>query len=217
MQALDHGWPSGEAWTSLRDDVGCFCALLNDRAEVIASNATPQAPLSEEHGTGVFSKLSADAQLERTRLVQTCAQRAESMTFRELIGGAYVETRLRPVADRRVLMVVNPRHAGAGAGVPVLTRHNDFGVLSRLTPREFEVMVCISRGMSADAIAQHFHRSMKTIESHRIAIGSKLGRSSRLELALLGVRLGLDRLTQEHTDSLMAQIGRGSGAVAARS
>lgn len=63
--------------------------------------------------------------------------------------------------------------------------------LESLTPREREVLTLIAEGRSLSEIARRLYRSLKTIESHRLALGRKLGASNRVELAHIAIRAGL--------------------------
>lgn len=67
----------------------------------------------------------------------------------------------------------------------------DPGLIETLTPREREVLVLIAEGKSIVEIAQQLHRSQKTIESHRLALGRKLKVSNRVELAKIAIAGGL--------------------------
>jgi DNA-binding NarL/FixJ family response regulator len=62
----------------------------------------------------------------------------------------------------------------------------EFGAVAeaveRLSDREVEVLDLIGRGMGSRQIAEHLHLSIKTIESHREHIKSKLKLSSATEL-----------------------------------
>jgi FixJ family two-component response regulator len=55
-------------------------------------------------------------------------------------------------------------------------------LLSRLTPRETEVLDRIAEGFTTRQIADGLGLSPRTVESHRAAIGSKLGTTSQAEL-----------------------------------
>ncbi|MCC7144989.1 MAG: response regulator transcription factor [Phycisphaeraceae bacterium] len=63
--------------------------------------------------------------------------------------------------------------------------------LNQLTPREQEILALIGRGLSGPQIARLLHRSLKTIQSHRQAIGRKLGVRNRVQLARIAIRDGL--------------------------
>ena len=76
----------------------------------------------------------------------------------------------------------------------VVAQFNDFGSLSVLTEREFEVLAFIGEGLSTAEIAQRLHRSVKTVEWHRRLLGSKLGATNRVELARIAIRAGLTHL-----------------------
>ncbi|MCZ6835312.1 MAG: PAS domain S-box protein [Planctomycetota bacterium] len=64
-------------------------------------------------------------------------------------------------------------------------------VLSKLTPREYEILDLIGRGLSTAEIASQLHRSEKTIKSHRLALGRKLKVSNRVALARIAIEEGL--------------------------
>lgn len=67
----------------------------------------------------------------------------------------------------------------------------DLGPLDVLSARELEIAALIGTGMSVRDIASHLHRSIKTIENHRISMGRKLGIGNRLEIALMANNAGL--------------------------
>jgi len=66
--------------------------------------------------------------------------------------------------------------------------------IDTLTPREREILVLIAEGRSIVEIAHRLHRSQKTIESHRLALGRKLKVSNRVELAKIAYEHGLVRI-----------------------
>lgn len=55
-------------------------------------------------------------------------------------------------------------------------------LLARLTPRENEVLGLIARGFTTRQIAEGLGLSPRTVESHRAAIGAKLGTTSQAEM-----------------------------------
>jgi two-component system response regulator NreC len=63
-----------------------------------------------------------------------------------------------------------------------------------LTMREREVLQLLSEGLSTKEIASHLNLSVKTIETHRSNIMSKLGISSISELVKYALREGLTSL-----------------------
>ena len=63
--------------------------------------------------------------------------------------------------------------------------------IESLTPREREILIMIGEGNSLAEIAQKLHRSLKTVESHRLSLGRKLAVSNRVELAKIAIAEGL--------------------------
>jgi RNA polymerase sigma factor (sigma-70 family) len=55
-------------------------------------------------------------------------------------------------------------------------------LLARLTPRENEVLGLIAQGFTTRQIAEGLGLSPRTVESHRAAIGAKLGTTSQAEM-----------------------------------
>jgi len=63
--------------------------------------------------------------------------------------------------------------------------------LELLTPRELEVLKLIAEGHSSNEIATTLVLSIKTVESHRANILSKLGMRDRVDLTRYAIRRGL--------------------------
>ena len=70
--------------------------------------------------------------------------------------------------------------------------------IDTLTPREREILTLIAEGNSLAEIAQKLSRSLKTIESHRLAIGKKLDASNRVELTHIAIAEGLVNVQTDH-------------------
>ena len=62
--------------------------------------------------------------------------------------------------------------------------------LNALSPRQQEVLTCLSRGLSDRDIAQALFISVRTVQTHLAHIYTKLGVHSRTEAAVLAVRAG---------------------------
>lgn len=84
---------------------------------------------------------------------------------------------------------------------------HDFGPLSELTEREFEVLTYIGEGLSTADIAKRLRRSAKTVEWHRGRLGAKLGAKNRVQLARIAIQAGLIHL---RLLSPRLRVGRGS-------
>lgn len=65
------------------------------------------------------------------------------------------------------------------------------GILSSLSAKELEVLRMVAQGMAIDAIAQRLGRSRKTVQTHRLSLGHKLGARNRVELTHLAIKAGL--------------------------
>jgi len=87
-------------------------------------------------------------------------------------------------AGRRVL---SPDVAQALAGAAL----DGEALLSRLTPREFDVLRLAASGESPCAIASSMHLSQKTIHNHMSAIRQKLDADNDFKLLRLAARYGL--------------------------
>lgn len=67
----------------------------------------------------------------------------------------------------------------------------DRSVIDALSPREFEILRMLLDARSTEEIAAVLNLSSKTVSNYHYAIKSKLGVSSDIELAHLGLRSGL--------------------------
>jgi PAS domain S-box-containing protein len=65
------------------------------------------------------------------------------------------------------------------------------GAVAGLTARQREVLALIGHGLSTAEIAQRLFRTVKTIESHRLMLGKRLGARNRVELARIAIQAGL--------------------------
>ncbi|MBW4520029.1 MAG: response regulator transcription factor [Scytolyngbya sp. HA4215-MV1] len=63
--------------------------------------------------------------------------------------------------------------------------------LSRLSPREFEVLQLLVEGYSNPEIAKRLHLSINTIKTHVTAILNKFGVNDRIQAAVFAIRNGL--------------------------
>jgi DNA-binding NarL/FixJ family response regulator len=76
-----------------------------------------------------------------------------------------------------------------------LYRNNDGG--RRLSPREFEVLHAIARGMSTPQIADFLNISPKTVDSHRTNLLTKMNVHSTVALIVAAMREGIIDLGME--------------------
>jgi len=96
-------------------------------------------------------------------------------------GGTIVEAGLLPVAMRGLQPSSNDTPEGdAGSSL-----------LSRLTPREMDVLRLLARGYNNKDICAELSLAEVTVKKHVQNVIGKLGVSSRTHASILGVRLGL--------------------------
>ncbi|MFK7758911.1 MAG: LuxR C-terminal-related transcriptional regulator [Phycisphaerales bacterium] len=148
-----------------------------------------------------FAKEWAD---ERVELIRRIERTGEECLLRTIWQGKQQFSWFRAIGDVengeafRVLVVT--RRVGAGEEADLLLESElsviksevaGLGDLSELTKRELEVLAMIGQGLTAKEIAALLHRSVKTVENHRIALGNKLKKSNKVELALMARAAGL--------------------------
>ena len=59
-----------------------------------------------------------------------------------------------------------------------------------LSPRELEILTCLTMGMSNKEIAAHLSISQQTVKNHMTSIMTKLNVSDRTQAALTALRNG---------------------------
>ncbi|WP_374263579.1 response regulator [Zoogloea sp.] len=95
---------------------------------------------------------------------------------------------LREVAAGRRVLSAEVAQVVAGAAL------EDEAPLSRLTPREFDVLRMAVTGESTEQIANRLHLSQKTVYNHMSSVRQKLGVDNDFNLLRLAVRHGLTDL-----------------------
>lgn len=196
----------GVGWQALVEDSGVAVLLLSPEGSILFSSEAaashfglPGGASGTLAGRRLHEILTPEIATERLAFVRRVADQNAPLVIEHTQLGRRYRSTLRPfpadaAGNQRVLMVTRPI-AGAAApsqGVEVVkARHNDFGPLSSLTPREMEILCLIGQGMATADIAKHLHRSEKTVEWHRVSLGNKLGVTNRVELARIAIRSGL--------------------------
>jgi DNA-binding NarL/FixJ family response regulator len=64
-------------------------------------------------------------------------------------------------------------------------------VRARLTPREFEVLQALARGLGDRQMAEELHVSIETVRTHMVNILGKFGVHSRVQALIFAIRQGL--------------------------
>lgn len=134
-----------------------------------------------------ITAFSTDLNLERALMIgakgfvsKGTQSRVLCEAIRQVVNGSeYFSDDIRD----RVNDIKNNRRGDAASGTA--TRHR------LLSPREFEVLRCVAKGMSAKAIAQELHISVKTVDRHKSNIMAKLSIHNQVDLTRYAIREGL--------------------------
>jgi len=97
-------------------------------------------------------------------------------------GEVYLDPAVAGIVARRMRAGASQRASG-----------QDGAAVDRLTGRERDVMACLARGLSNQAIATELGMAERTGRTHVSNILAKLGLTSRTQAALFAVEHGLDR------------------------
>lgn len=234
------GLPSGLTQDGLRvcfdaflDDAGCAVAVCDLEGKIYFANRTametvgldPRDPPLGKTLHDLIPAATADMRLSMIRRVFDDPQRKPQVGLCAT-EGAWRRLAVRvldatPGAERALLVcaplaeevtmndLAGPEQAFCQIAV-------DLGPLSRLTEREMQVLRLIGLGLSTQDIAERMHRSKKTIEWHRVSLGSKLDVTNRVELARLALRAGLTWFDEDAISHIWRTASRSEPASAER-
>ncbi len=200
------GLASGEvplAWQALIDDTSCLVMVMDSDGAIYFANGVAAGLLNKANVTGrrLRDFTTIPVAEERVAFIREAIASAKAITVDGMIAGYWRRITYRPIPNEgggRPMVLAVGRMASSfhdkarPAGV-VRAKHDDTGVLNVLSKREIEILCYIGEGLSAADIAKLLHRSVKTIEWHRVALGNKLGIANRVELARIAIRAGLVR------------------------
>lgn len=205
-----NGYPSWKRLVLSSDNPVC---VLNENGVYLEANTAAERLLSHDGltivGRGLRDVHPPSLADERLAIVQLTLQRNAPVVLRETLGGVRFSSQHHPLTENDPPKVVIYRSSANGAAVPpdsevIEARVNDYGPLSKLTPREMEVLELIGQGLTGAEIAKHLHRSERTVQTHRISLGRKLGMPNRVELARIAIASGLAPL--QSPAKLMADL-----------
>ena len=140
---------------------------------------------------------------ERIRLIREIEETGQEILLRTIWQGRQQFSWMRGLEQEegepfRALVVTRRLSAGEESDrlldseMPVIKSEvAGLGGLCVLTKRELEVLALIGQGLTAKEIAAIMFRSVKTVENHRIALGAKLKKSNKVELAMIARDAGL--------------------------
>jgi DNA-binding NarL/FixJ family response regulator len=153
---------------------------------------------------GISATRMIRAQLPDTQVVVTSGFDEDASAFQAIRAGAAAYL----LKDARIDDIVRTiRGAGAGqVALPARTAARMIGLgggQALLSPRETEVLTLVARGLGNKQVARELVITEATVKTHMSGILSKLGLTSRTQLALYAARTGLVAL--DH-------LGSGAGA-----
>jgi DNA-binding CsgD family transcriptional regulator len=192
------------AWSALVADSAHGVCLIQHDGTVAAASPVWLNDMGLPAGAEPPAKIDDVVRAEITQEILEHAAKArqtgEPVTLDTVIDDERCLITLRPVApageNGPILStwVRRPADDHPALGDAVSSSSTDDSSLARLTARELEVLRLIGYGLSTADVARALHRSVKTIEWHRVALGNKLGVSNRVELARIAIRTGLTGL-----------------------
>jgi DNA-binding NarL/FixJ family response regulator len=128
--------------------------------------------------------LAAQVRLELARALTQAGERQSARVEAEAALATFVRLEVAPdiAASKELVERLGRPHVDAGQGKPV-TAQVLAGEVATLTRREDEVARLVARGFANQAIADHLHLSVRTVESHVNRILGKLDFHNRTQLA----------------------------------
>lgn len=200
--------PQQLAWQALVADTDSLVGVLDGDGHILFANEVARRGLGVDPGADLSARtihefFPDDYVDERLSIVRRVLETGKALTVLGMTFGSWNRSVYRPVPPDNTAVLVVCRPAtdadradatdAACEGV-IQARTHDMGPLAALTQRELEVLRLIGEGLSTAQIADKLHRSVKTMEWHRVALGAKLKVKSRVELARIALRAGLSNL-----------------------
>ncbi len=197
-----------EIWLALSQTPGIGVSITDSRGKLLFVNDTSLVMFSGDSNIDYHGKSISDFHPpkfveERLALIQRVLKENKPISIDHIYNGRRICSTVWPIRDHtppfdRALVVSRPSACDAleqlipSSIETIETSYIDLGPLSVLTRRELEVAVLLGHGLTVPKVAATLHRSPKTIERHREAIGKKLSMHSQAELVHLITCMGLE-------------------------
>lgn len=191
-------------WTALTHDAGCAILIYDTKGRIISANRQAARLLCSDEPKALeqlslHDVMPAAIAEERLAHAGTIAQNPGTLVLDGMLNGRMTRATLRVLTgesdqEARILETVRPIASSEPRPEGVAyhrTKTDDEGEIAKLTTREREVLFHIGEGLSTAEIASTLGRSTKTVEWHRVSLGTKLGITNRVELARIAIRAGL--------------------------
>ncbi len=185
---------------------GVGIAVMGGTGEILYENEEIRkmyldAPKADFVGRRLPELFPPEWTQERVRILQRVATTGQGLALREVWRGKQIFVTFRPIPSEPgeepfVLVISRPIEGSDPVSLPdgfevVESAFVELGDLAALTPRELIVLALLGQGLTLKEIAATLHRSFKTVDNHRSAIGRKLNQTDRLMLARLATQAGL--------------------------
>jgi len=208
---LETAPPAEVMWRALMEDSGVDVAVLDRRGTVravsIGAGLWPLPEGAASVGQPITAYFPPEIAQERSAILAQVFDSMKPLAVETSWRGVPACSVLRPffssTGEPLVLLTCRPVALELREGRPVLAptdvpkikaQKNDEGPLSKLTPREREVLALIAQGHTTAQIAKILYRSAKTIEAHRMSLGLKLRARNRVDLARFAMQAGLQNM-----------------------
>lgn len=185
-------WHDGGAGVVIQDTDGRIIACNAFAAELFESQ-DPARIVGMPFGS-LLTPRAADTHAQARSML---AESDEPVAVEGSVRGWWTRATYRRIEldeGPALLLTITPWCAGAPspAGARTLRVPSDTkDPFERLTEREREILRLIATGFSTSEIAARLHRSVKTVEGHRVSLGTKLRVRNRVELARIAFQHGL--------------------------
>ena len=214
-------------WKSLAEDTGCAVSLFDEQGVYLFANemATVFANegLNQVCGRRFADFFPAPFAQERLEIMRRTLETGHPHMVIGMVRGSWCRMTIRrvcrpgqssgfcilavcrPVLSSEENCFTRPMPPEIGGCTVVRAKVHDKGALDKLSERELEVLRFIGEGLSTSAIATELHRSVKTVEWHRLSLGRKLQVSNRVELARISIAAGLHVMEDDEFEQLAKQ------------
>lgn len=206
---------ASELWSCLTMDPTSGILLVSRDLRVLYANEVvtkmlfgKQTTTSDIIGRLLSELYPPQAYAERVRMADTVAESGKPMLSRTIWNGQQMVAWIYPLGHEedqvtsakvdQFLVVMRPDTSDfktLSESTPdtniYQTQYIDLGQARQLTHAELVVLALIGQDMTLREIAKHLHRSIKTVEAHRLCIGRKLEFTNRGELIKFVQQLGL--------------------------
>ena len=204
---------TGVLWEALFNDAGVMAFVVDGDGIVRWMNHITRA-VADTTGdcTGMHDLCTGSVATERLGVTRSVLETGEPISLVGMCGGMMRRSTYRALPGTGLVLVTCRSlateavedHDNVIGGVPATpAKAQDAGAIAKLTPREREVLMLIGRGLTTQQIADRLGRSVKTVEWHRLSLGTKFNVTNRVELARIAIHAGISPVSGEEAAASM--------------